>query len=106
MTERCPLSEFAPGFVYEEAISDICRINCESRWEAAIASGMSDHEEYPSSILRDDVDCVHYATEYGSSSLQAVAVNSSERFYGITERCMSCGQEIAEDSFKFDCPNP
>lgn len=105
MNERCPLSSGSfPGFTYQEDIPEICSRSCEVLWDAAISAGASDHEEYPDYIVSNP-ECPHPVTEHGNSSLQAVAVGSSVRLYGTTERCMSCDDEIAEDSYQFDCPN-
>lgn len=104
MTERCPLtSGNAPSFYYHEAIPEVCLRTCEALWELAIKSGLSDHEEYPDYILSNP-ECPHFSTEHGNSSLQSSSTGNI-RFYGTTERCMSCSDEIAEDSFQFTCPN-
>lgn len=106
-SERCPLSSYgSPGFYHGENIPDFCTEQCEERWERAIIDTIPEHEEYPSFIASTSSDCHHPYTEYGNSSLQAVAVNSSVRLYTTTERCMSCSEEIAEDTFQFNCPNP
>jgi hypothetical protein len=103
--ERCPLTAGGvAGFVYSEDIPEICLKSCEELWEQAIKAGISSHEEYPKSILYK-LDCQHLATEHGNSTLQAVDVDSALRLYGSTERCLNCRDEIAEDSFMFECPN-
>jgi hypothetical protein len=94
-----------PGFYYEENIPEICRQTCEELWEGAIKRGISDHEEYPDLIL-EEAECIHPATDYGSSSLQAMSLGSAVRYFSITEHCMYCDQEVAEDSFRFECPRP
>ena len=105
-TKRCPLSSgSAPGFYFAEKIPGVCIERCEALWEKAIVDTIPDHEEYPSYLFPNN-NCSHYATEHGNSSLQAVAIGSSVRLYGLTERCMGCSEEIAEDSFEFQCPTP
>ena len=104
MSERCPLR--AGGFYADGQIPEVCRQSCEVLWDTAIKLGQSDHEEYPDYILSEEADdCTHYSTELGTESLQANPNNSGERFYGLTEMCVSCEEEIAEDSHKFICPN-
>lgn len=106
MAERCPLSsEASPGFYFAEQIPEFCENNCEALWNNSVIAGESDHEEYPVRILSDS-SCAHLVTEYGNSSLQSVDTGSSERLYSITERCTSCDDEIAEDTYKFICRKP
>lgn len=102
MPEQCPLSR-SSGFYYQENIPEVCLEQCEPLWNQAIINGQSDHEEYPDYILADP-NCAHPLTEHGSSSLQSTQAGSV-RAYGLTERCTRCNDEIAEDSYVFECPN-
>jgi hypothetical protein len=102
--ERCPLRD--GGFYYSERIPDVCIDTCEGLWDRAVTTRQGrSHEEYPESILPEEsADCSHEATEQGNTSLQAEPDNNGKRFYGISERCLGCDAEIAEDSFTFQCP--
>lgn len=103
MSERCPL-DGTNAFYRGESIPEICRKTCEALWDAAVRTQKPDHEEYPDYILSQP-ECSHPSTEFGSDSLQSSKNMPGIRFYGTTERCLSCDDEIAEDSFRFECPN-
>jgi hypothetical protein len=103
--ERCPLSSGnAPGFFYDENIPELCEQRCRGLLETVIRTGAARHEEYSTHLYEENAECPHPASEFGNSTLQAVALDSARRFYTITERCTTCSEEIAEDSFEFDCP--
>lgn len=103
MSEPCPLAGI-DAFYSGENIPEICRETCEALWNAAVNSRKSDHEEYPDSFLAEP-DCPHPITEFGGDSLQSGKENPPLRYYTTTEHCLSCDDEIAEDSYQFDCPN-
>lgn len=106
MSKSCPLtSGGAVGFYYDGDIPEVCRERCEPLWDKAIDDGIAEHEEYPDTILSDDACCPHSSSEYGNASLQAISLGSATRFYTVTERCTDCNKEIAESSYRFDCPN-
>lgn len=104
--EACPLSGRG-NFYYGQDIPEVCRETCETIWDSAIShQKVVEHEEYPPQILPEEAeDCEHFVTETGNTSLQSQPNNNGERFYGITEFCMGCCVEIAEDWYVFICPN-
>ncbi len=101
---RCPLADMSVGYMVGD-IPDICQQQCEQLWDEAIRKDIIDgpydmynpeqHEEYcPKANISD--------TEYSSSALHKL--KGSKRDYVVVDECTSCGIEIGEQGYIFNCP--
>lgn len=102
MSEVCPLYS---GKMRVGDLPELCHMYCEKLWGEAITlnNTMGEYNAYQPALVWDE--CDHVDTEIGFSreSLQAIDM-SALRLYMVVDECIGCGEDLGEQTYRFNCP--
>ncbi len=98
MSEKCPLGDGLHwDYDSHQAIPEICVVQCEQKWDAAMQGAPDDIDTF-------DPNCEH-DVEHGGVSLQRTGeVRNDERYVGVLSICMKNGDDVFAEEYSFKCP--
>jgi|GEM_PF-1640450 len=107
MAESCHLSLGGPFFDKTS-----CLDTCELLWDKAVnedarAGRYDDYEETGKGMglgYDGHEECGHFDAEFSQDALYALGDHL--RHYAIVDKCVSCGEQLGEQSYAFTCPLP
>jgi len=98
--EKCPLLKRI-GIATVD-IPKVCRFYCENIWEEA-SNHVPDSESSDVGNSEED-PCPHFFEEHSKDLLGAE--DAKRRFYVVIDRCMECGDDVSDSTYRFNCANP